>query len=388
METQEEPESTPGTESSSSESESDDTSSSSTPSPTHVEKKSSEKSVADATPTPTKAGKAVATAGSIVSRPKMRAIDKRVDEAAKKDIKKEAECFSSPQTSFEIIGGAPSEASGFSYGTDEGIQFTWREVQDKDTYVAMKNVALMENVSGDYIEVKCMVCEHTAIKPEILRTCVLFYENVCHRCGLNVSRKWDDFFRKRKDTEEFQRDVFGTNFCVKNPMRNEDILYFMELGGNEAVLHGKEKSKTFYQTAYCTDQTKDMNWYCWVLHTLCWKQSNTRAIVVEFFHFAVIPHLFNIWPEKSRMISYVGSGRHEEILVNPSWKTYSKVYRRLADFVMSDAFYKYPRLSNLFNTTESHTCLTSGWGKKKNRMYYFPNDEKPVGFFLDEQKFR
>ena len=386
----EEPESPPGTEGSSSESESDDTSSASTPAPTHVEKKPDGKLVADATSTPTQTekkgdGKIGTAAASTTTYTEMEAL---ADAGEKKFIEKEEEFFSSHHTSFEFVGGAPSERSGYSVGTDEGLQFAWREVQDKDMYVAIKNAALMENISGDYIEVKCIMCERNVAKPEILRTCVMFYENICHICGLHVSRKWDTFFRKRKDAETFQRDVYGTNFCVSNSMKNPDILYFMELGGNEAVLHGKEKEKTFYQTAYCTDQQKDINWYCWVLHTLCWKESNTRAIVVEFFHFAVIPHLFNIWPEKSRMISYVGSGRHPEMLSNPSWKTYSKVYRILADFVTSDVFFKYPRLSNLFNTTRSNTCLTSGWGTKKNRMYHFPNDERPVGYFSDDQRFR
>ena len=150
------------------------------------------------------------------------------------------------------------------------------------------------------------------------------------------------------------------------------------------MLYGKDKARTFYQMAYCSEQHKNMDWYYWVLHTLCWRESNTRAIVVEFFHFAVVPHLFNMWPEKSRMISYVGSSKQQEILVNPSWKTYSKIYRLLADFITSDTFFKYPRLSNLFNTTMSKTCMTSGWGMKKNRMYHFPNDERPEGLFRDE----
>ena len=269
----EEPESPPGTEGSSSESESDDTSSASTPAPTHVEKKPDGKLVADATSTPTQTekkgdGKIGTAAASTTTYTEMEAL---ADAGEKKFIEKEEEFFSSHHTSFEFVGGAPSERSGYSVGTDEGLQFAWREVQDKDMYVAIKNAALMENISGDYIEVKCIMCERTVAKPEILRTCVMFYENICHLCGLHVSRKWDTFFRKRKDAETFQRDVYGTNFCVPNSMKYADILYFMELGGNEAVLHGKEKEKTFYQTAYCTDQQKDMNWYCWVLHTLCWK---------------------------------------------------------------------------------------------------------------------
>ena len=359
--------------SSSSESESDDTSSSSvanaTPAPTPAKKRSSQKTTA--------------ASASNVTQSAMKRMGRRADEAERRYIQNEAENFSSPQTSFEIIG-TPTAESELSLDTDDGIRFAWDSIQDKDTYKAMRDAALIENISGDYLEVKCIECEKSIAKAEILRTCVLFYENVCHRCGLNISRRWDDFFRQRKDIDVYQRDIFGTKFCADNRMKHADILYFMELGGNEAVLYGKDKARTFYQTAYCSDQPKNMDWYYWVLHTLCWRESNTRAIVVEFFHFAVVPHLFNMWPEKSRMISYVGSSRQQEILVNPSWKTYSKIYRLLADFVTSDVFFKYPRLSNLFNTTVSNTCMTSGWGRKKCRMHHFPNDEKPEGPFKDE----
>ena len=376
-------------ESSSSESESDDTSSASTPAPTPASKKSSKKLVANITPTPTHAGKrssqkTIAASASNVTHPAMKRMGRRADEVEQLYIQNEAENFSSPQTSFEIIGGTPTGESELSLDTDDGVRFAWDSIQDKDTYKAMRDAALIENVSGDYIEVRCVECEKSVAKAEILRTCVLFYENVCHRCGLNISRRWEDFFRQRKDINEYQRDIFGTKFCAETKMKHADILYFMELGGNEAVLYGKDKARTFYQTAYCSDQHKNMDWYYWVLHTLCWRESNTRAIVVEFFHFAVVPHLFNMWPEKSRMISYVGSSKQQEILVNPSWKTYSKIYRLLADFITSDVFFKYPRLSNLFNTTTSKTCMTSGWGMKKNRMYHFPNDEKPEGLFKDE----
>ena len=359
--------------SSSSESESDDTSSSSvanaTPAPTPAKKRSSQKTTA--------------ASASNVTQSAMKRMGRRADEAERRYIQNEAENFSSPQTSFEIIG-TPTGESESSLDTDDGVRFAWDSIQDKDTYKAMKDAALIENISGDYLEVKCIECEKSIAKAEILRTCVLFYENVCHRCGLNISRRWDDFFRQRKDIDVYQRDIVGTKFCADNRMKHADILYFMELGGNEAVLYGKDKARTFYQMAYCSEQHKNMDWYYWVLHTLCWRESNTRAIVVEFFHFAVVPHLFNMWPEKSRMISYVGSSKQQEILVNPSWKTYSKIYRLLADFITSDTFFKYPRLSNLFNTTMSKTCMTSGWGMKKNRMYHFPNDERPEGLFRDE----
>ena len=115
-------------ESSSSESESDNTSSASTPTPTQASKKSSEKLVANVTPASTPAGKrssqkTIAASASNETHPAMKRMGRRADEVERLYTKNEAENLSSPQTSFEIIGGTPTGTSEMSHDTDDGVRF-------------------------------------------------------------------------------------------------------------------------------------------------------------------------------------------------------------------------------------------------------------------------